>query len=446
MKREPLPHLYCLHVFGCQMNKLDAELVEGVLRESGYEAAEDPEAAGIRLFVTCSVRDHAEARVHSRLGALCAWKRRCPEGIIGVLGCMAQKEGRALLDRHPHVDLVIGTRDFHRLDALLRRVSDGERGIVAVGGEEPPRVRRRVAVRPRPFQAYVAIMRGCDSFCSYCVVPYVRGREVSRPLEAVVEEASRLVEDGVKEITLLGQTVNRYRDPGGRSLPDLLYRLQAMDGLERIGIVTSYCAYVDPPLIEAMAACTKVARYLHLPAQSGSDRILARMGRRYTADRYREVAAELRAAMPDLEIGSDFIVGFPGEREEDFRATERLMEEVRFQQSFVFKYSPRPGTRAAERFPDDVSAPVKEARNARLLEVQHRIAAEKNARLEGETVEVLVEGPSRRNPERYTGRTAYNQIAVFPPCPGLEGSRMKVRVARSTALTLLCEEIVEVET
>jgi tRNA-2-methylthio-N6-dimethylallyladenosine synthase len=433
-----------LNVFGCQMNKLDAELVKSLLFEDGYAFTEDQEEAGVILFVTCSVREHAENRVHSRVGALKAWKKRNPEGVIGILGCMAQKEGTNFIKRHPHVDLVVGTRDFPDIVNLLDRAASGHRGIVALDRGERPDISRNENVRPHRFKAFLSIMRGCDSYCTYCVVPSVRGHEESRPLSGILDEARRLIDTGVLEITLLGQTVNRYDDGNGHRLPELLRSLDAMPGLKRLNFVTSNCAYVDQPLIDAIADCQKVSRFLHLPAQSGSDRILERMNRKYTAGGYLDVVGKLREAVPGMEFGSDFIVGFPGETVEDFEATEQLLEKARFQQSFIFKYSPRPGTLAAEKYVDDVPREVKEARNARLLDLQNRISSAKNARLKGGTVDVLVEGVSRRDPARYTGRTACNQIVAFPGSPELVGRLIRVKVDETTALTLLGNEAVEV--
>ncbi|MHC4944145.1 MAG: tRNA (N6-isopentenyl adenosine(37)-C2)-methylthiotransferase MiaB [Planctomycetota bacterium] len=435
-----------LLIFGCQMNKLDGELIKAVLFEGGYHFIDKEDEAQVVLFVTCSVREHAEDRVHSRLGQLKAWKKKNPRRIIGVLGCMAQKDGERLIRRHPHVDLVVGTRDFPRLVDHLDDVRSGRGGIVALDREERPEVRRNEALRPHPYKAFLSVMRGCRMYCSYCVVPFVRGREESRPMDEILEEAARLLADGVIEITLLGQTVNRYDDGEGNRLPALLRAINGLDGLKRLSFITSHPAFMDDELIEAMAECAAVCRYLHLPAQSGSDAMLKKMNRRYRADDYVQTVNKLRAAMPDMEMGSDFIVGFPGEGEEDFRATRRLMEQVRFQQSFIFKYSPRPGTSAAEEFSDDVPDETKKSRNAELLGLQEKISREKNAVMEGREVEVLVEGVSHRDASRYTGRTVHNQIVVFPGSPDWVGRMVKVRVEQTTPLTLIGAEGAEVLT
>jgi tRNA-2-methylthio-N6-dimethylallyladenosine synthase len=426
-----------LLIFGCQMNKLDGELIKAILFEGGYHFTDGSDEARIVLFVTCSVRAHAEDRVHSRIGQLKTWKKKDPGRIIGVLGCMAQKDGKELIRRHPDVDLVVGTRDFPRLVEYLEDVRAGKGPVVALDREERPQVRRNEALRPHPYKAFLSAMRGCRMYCAYCVVPFVRGREESRPMDEILEEAGRLLSDGVIELTLLGQTVNRYDDGKGNRLPELLRAMNGLDGLKRLNFVTSHPAFMDDGLIEAMADCERVCRYLHLPAQSGSDVMLEKMNRRYRAADYLGIVAGLRGAMPDMELGSDFIVGFPGEEEADFRATARLMEQVRFQQSFIFKYSTRPGTTAARDFTDDVPDEVKKARNAELLALQETISRNKNAALEGREVEVLVEGISHRDASRYTGRTVHNQIVVFPGSADWVGHIVRVRVERSTPLTLI---------
>jgi tRNA-2-methylthio-N6-dimethylallyladenosine synthase len=427
------------------MNKLDAELVRSVLADRGYAFADNADGAGVVLFLTCSVRQHAEDRVHSRLGALKALKKRSPGLVIGIMGCMAQEHANGLFDMHPHLDIVCGTRDFHSIADLVERVRSGERRVMAVETAERPRVHRDERLRPMRFKAFLAVMRGCDNYCSYCIVPSVRGREESRPADEIVEEARRLVVDGVKEITLLGQAVNRYDDGAGVRLPGLLRKLDGLPGLKRLHFVTSYPAYVDSALIDAIAGCRTVTRFLHVPAQSGSNRILRNMNRCYTAEDYIEMADRLREAVPDMELGSDFIVGFPGESEADFEATLDLMRRVRFQQSFIFKYSPRPGTAAARRFEDDVPDNVKRERNARLLHAQETISLEKNELRLGTEAEVLVEGPSRRDASRYTGRTVQNSIVAFPGSDDMVGRFARIRIANCTALTLIGDRVLEVK-
>jgi len=426
-----------LQIFGCQMNKLDAELIRTALEQRGYGFTDSPEEAGLILFITCSVREHAEDRVHSRLGALKRLKRRSSDLVIGVMGCMAQEHREALFRKHPHLDIVCGTRDFPSIADLVERARSGEREVTAVETEAAPAHSRNEKLRPQSFRAYLSIMRGCDRYCSYCIVPFVRGREESRPAEEIAEEAARLVDDGVKEITLLGQSVNHYRDRSGIVLADLLRRLDTIPGLLRLNFVTSYPAFVDGDLIAAIAECRSATRFLHTPPQAGSDAILKKMKRRYTAAEYVEMVSSLREAVPDMEFGGDFIVVFPGETEADFQASLDLLEQVRFQQAFIFKYSPREGTHAAKALEDDVPPEVKKERNSRLLEAQERISLEKNQALVGKELEVLVEGVSRRDRRRVTGRTIQNNIVAFPGGEELTGRIVRVRVDYCTALTLI---------
>ena len=433
-----------IHVFGCQMNKLDGELVSAVLADRGYTFTAADDEAGLILFVTCSVRQHAEERVHSRLGALKGLKKQNPDLVIGILGCMAQEHGSRLFDKHRHLDVVCGTRDFQHVADLVERVRSGESQVAAVESAARPEVVRDTNQRPALFSAYLGVMRGCNQFCSYCIVPFVRGREESRPADEVVDEARRLIDDGVKEITLLGQAVNRYDDGCGTRLAELLVRLDSLSGLKRLHFVTSYPSHVDDALIAAIRDCPTVTRFLHVPAQTGSNAILERMNRRYSVEDYVAMVDALRAAVPDMEFGSDFIAGFPGESDDDFNATVALLERVRFQQSFIFKYSPRPGTLAAKKYTDDVPDAVKRDRNARLLAVQEAISIEKNAALVGAEVEVLVTGRSRRDENRFTGRTVYNNIAAFRGEEEMIGRFARLRVARTTALTLLCDDVPEV--
>ena len=429
-----------LRCFGCQMNKLDGELILSALTEAGYEVAPSPDDADVILYNTCSVRAHAEDRVYSHLGTLKSAKRRRPELIVGVMGCMAQKEGARLLERAPHVDLVCGTRMFPRIAELLQQVRRDRGPVVAVQETAMGPVRRCAAVRPRRAQAFVSIMRGCDNYCAYCVVPYLRGRETSRPVADVVDEVRRLADEGVVEVTLLGQTVNAYGKSlrNGVGLADLLEALDPIAGLERIRFVTSHPKDMSAEILAAVGALPKVCEHLHMPAQAGADRVLKLMGRGYTNGQYRDLVALARELIPGVAIASDFIVGFPSETAEEFQATARLVADVRFQNSFIFKYSPRPGT-AAARLADDVPAEEKRRRNQVLLKIQQQQSEAANAEFRGQEVEVLVEGPSRSDPERLTGRLRTNHIAVFAGGEGLVNRMVNVRIADSTALTLYGE-------
>lgn len=438
----PLPRRR-VHVeaFGCQMNVLDGELALAGLRRMGYEKAEDPEAADLVVFNTCSVRAHAEERVLSRIGRLRLRKSRDPGFRIAVMGCMAQRMAGDLLRTAPHVDVVCGTRQFDRLGEFLERAETTGRPVVAVETEGDPGGERDTEVRPERFGAYISVMRGCHHRCSYCIVPHVRGgRETSRPVGEVVAEARALAADGVVEVTLLGQNINSYgQGPDRRSgLPALLRAVHEVEEIRRIRFLTSNPMDIGIELLEAMAELPKVMEYLHFPAQSGSDRILRRMARGYTAERYLEIARIARRTVPGIELASDFIVGFPGETESDFRGTVDLMEEVRFQQSFIFKYSPRPGTKAAG-LSDDVPEEVKRERNRILLEVQQRHSLAINQGRIGRSLEVLVTGPSARRADRLAGRTRTNQIAVFPGSPDLAGRFRPVTIRRVSPLTLIGE-------
>ena len=435
-----------LHVvtFGCQMNKLDSELVAGRLLEDGCREARSLAEADVVVINTCSVRQHAEDKVWSLLGALRRRKERNPAMVIAVVGCMAQREGARILERMPHVDIVCGPQELGRLPELVAEAREGRRRLVATGQSAVclPRV---VARRPNRFQAFVAVMRGCDNFCSYCIVPYVRGRERSRAPEEIEEEVRRLVADGCKEITLLGQNVNSY----GRTLEPpttlaaLLRRLDRIEGLERIRFVTSHPKDATDELFQAMAELPRVCHHLHMPAQSGSNRILREMNRRYSREHYLERLARLRELVPDVEVASDFIVGFPGETDEEFEETVDLVRQAEFLNCFIFKYSPRPGTRAA-RMPDDVPWEVKRQRNRHLLAVQEEIMRRRQAAMVGKVVEVLVEGPSKRDATKLTGRTRQNHIVAFPGEPAMAGRTVLVRITDSTPLTLFGEVVREV--
>jgi tRNA-2-methylthio-N6-dimethylallyladenosine synthase len=450
---------YLLTSYGCQMNKLDSELVESRLRAAGYERAEGEGDADVVLLNTCSVRQHAEDRVWSRLGVLRRLKRQRPAMVVGVLGCMAQEHQRYLQARMPHVDLVVGPSAFGDIDAKVdgaRRLNLAQAGradadplsgagIVAVDqGVSGDLIRRDVRVRPHRSQAYVSVMRGCNMPCSYCIVPATRGREISRPLVDIVDETQRLCDDGVSEITLLGQTVNAYGRDLGRdvTLARLLRALHEIPALRRIAFITSHPNFLSPELVEALAELPRVARYLHLPAQSGSDAVLKAMRRGYTFDRYLRRVDELRARAPDIELHSDWIVGYPGETDADFARSVELMERVRFAQSYVFKYSPRPGTHAAA-LPDEVPDAVKAERNQILLEVQERHTAAQLAALVGSVQEVLVEGQSKVA-GRLSGRTVHHRIVHFDATDrDLIGRYLPVRITAALGHSLLGEVLAE---
>ncbi len=433
-----MPRVF-IETFGCQMNKLDSELILGRLLSLGYEEARSPDDADVILFNTCSVRKHAEERVFSRAGALKRRKERDHYLLIGVIGCMAQKDAVEVASRLPHVDLVCGTRMLHRLPELIEEARSRS-PVLAVATPEDFRLSRSGSFRRNHFQAFVAAMRGCDNFCSYCIVPYVRGREISRPTDEIADEVKTLVDDGCVEITLLGQNIDSYgkRLSPRADLAHLLARLDRIDGLRRIRFVTSHPLDFSDRMISAIADLPSVCENVHLPPQSGSDRILKLMKRGYTSAYYRDLAAKLRDAVPDVTIAADFIVGFPTESDDDFRQSCSLLQDVGFQNSFIFKYSPRPGTAAAD-MPDDVPPEEKARRNNLLLDIQRRISLTQKTALIDSTQEVLVEGPSKRDRSKLTGRTRTNHIVAFEGPQALEGTFVGVRITSCTPLTLFGE-------
>jgi tRNA-2-methylthio-N6-dimethylallyladenosine synthase len=404
-------HKLFIETVGCQMNMLDSELVVAALRKQGYELTPDVALADTVLFNTCSVREHAEHKIYSALGRLKHSKNRRPEQVIGVIGCMAQKDQSLIFRRAPHVDIVVGTGQLAQIPELLEQSRADREQRLAVSLDRRDATRQEVSdsfqsydplrdpeMRPSPFQAFVRIQIGCDKFCTYCVVPMTRGPEQGRPPRHILHEVRKLADEGVKEVTLLGQTVNSYRHTeDGRiwRLSDLLAAMHDTPGLERIKFVTNFPRDMTDDLLQAVRDLPKVARYLHVPAQSGCNDVLKRMKRGYTIEQYREMFGRIRDVMPDCAVSSDFIVGFCGETEESFQKSMELVRECRFKNSFIFKYSPRPGTKADDLLPDDVLEADKRRRNNELLALQNAISEEDNAALIGRDFEVLVEGLSK---------------------------------------------------
>jgi len=411
-----------LETFGCQMNVLDSELVSGQLSALGYRFTSDINAAQVVLYNTCSVRELSEQKVLSRLGRLKIRKAGQPELVIGVIGCMAERDGVRMLRRLPHVDLLCGPGELDQLPALLENVLVTGKQQHALAGNTSRRTHTLEAVEEdglelldlsrsfspveSKFQAYIRIVRGCNKFCTYCVVPYTRGPEVSRSPQAILDEARKLVDAGCLEITLLGQTVNHYvheetiSAAGGPALrrttfADLLYRLhELLPELPRLRFLTSFPADFGDDILQVMAQNPRICRYLHIPAQSGSDRILKMMNRGYTCESYLELLERARNIVPDIAFAGDAIVGFPTETDADYQTTRELVQAARYKNCFIFKYSPRPGTLAIKRYPDDVPEALKRERNNDLLKVQNQICHELNRQLVGKTVTVLCEGPS----------------------------------------------------
>ena len=411
------------------MNEHDSERMAGILESQGFVPAASAEDAEMVILNTCSIRDKAEQKFYSELGRLAHLKGRGGNKVtIAVAGCIAQQEGEKLLSRTPSVDMVIGPSDIARLSAMIEKKRDLGRPVVETGGD--PEYHRRLvpASRTDGLKAWVSIMYGCDNFCTYCVVPYLRGRERSRPPRDIVAEVRVLGEQGYREITLLGQNVNSY----GKGLqepctfPELLRRVQDADGIERVRFVTSHPRDLSDALIGAIRDLTKVCESIHLPVQSGADRVLASMNRRYTSAEYRDKVQKLRKAVPDMVITTDIIVGFPGETADDFACTLRLLQEVEYDNIFAFKYSKRTHTKALG-IPGHLAEEVKEERLAQVLELQKAISLRKNERHVGSVQEVLVEGASKKG-GMLTGRTRGNKSVNFPGPVHLRGSLVNVRI------------------
>ena len=400
------------HTFGCQQNEADTERIRGMLHEMGYEMTDDVNEADFILFNTCAVREHAEDRAFGNIGALSHLKKRRPEVVIALCGCMAQQEKNVqkIKKSYPQVSLLFGTHALWRFPSLLYRVLSGEKRVFDIGGEDDIAEGLPV-LRAQGAKAWLSIMYGCNNFCTYCIVPYVRGRERSRRPEEIEKELRELVAAGYKEITLLGQNVNSYGKDLGLDIDfaDLLLRLNAVPGDFWLRFMTSHPKDAGPRLFDAMADCEKVAKQLHLPFQSGSDEILRRMNRRYTAEEYKALIADARKKMPDITLSSDIIVGFPGETEEDFEQTLALVREVLFDLLFTFLYSPRSGTPAAS-YEDNATHAEKQARFERLLKAQDEIVAERQAAYQGRRLRLLVDGEAKGPDYPFTARTEGNLL------------------------------------
>jgi len=433
------PPTFRVETWGCQMNVLDSERMAGSLRARGYAPAREGSPADVVLLNTCAVREKAEAKVYSALGVLASRKREHPDLVIGVTGCVAQVEAGEILERAPWVDFVLGTGQVEKVGEIVERVRRERQRVTALELPiESPVYQFRQISRGSRFQAYVTVIEGCDQFCTFCIVPFTRGRERSRRSEEVLEELALLAARGYSEVTLLGQTVNAYRDPReGFGLGELLRRCAAVRGVRRLRFLTSHPIFLDDDILDALARGGTIAPYLHLPAQSGSDRVLYRMKRRYDAARYLEILGRIRRAVPEIALSSDFIVGFPGETEEDFEATLLLIREARFASLFAFRYSPRPGT-ASARWGRDQEVPKEIAaeRLSRLLALQEELQAEANRGLVGREFEVLIEGADRKGESR--GRTPCNRIVHLPSLLA-PGTYARVRITRGLPNSLLGE-------
>ena len=445
---------FLIHTYGCQMNVRDSEAVEALLVAAGYEKAEGEEDADIVIVNSCTVRQKAEEKAVGKAGNLIAAKK-----ITGLMGCAVKRMGEDVFRRLPKLDFAVGPRRCGLIPRILERIRAGESRILETGDDEVPSgmdAHPDSGKSAGSFQAFVTVLLGCDNRCSYCIVPDVRGHEYSRPAREVVAEVRALAAHGVKEVCLLGQSVLRYGvrnaawegegpDPDGytEAFPRLLKELCKIDGIERIRFTSAHPKGCTDELVRVYRTEPKVCRHLHLPVQSGSDRVLAEMGRRYTRAEYLAAVRKLRDFDPEFAVTTDVIVGYPGETEEDFEATRSLMEEAGFDNSFVFKYSPRPGTRSAK-LPDDVPTAEKERRDQVLLADQEARGQRRNDRLVGTVREVLAEGPSKRNAARWSGRDSGNRIVVWDVAEGCRetvGARVKLRITAAHPQILVGEKV-----
>jgi len=431
---------YFIQTYGCQMNERDSETIAGILEEEmGYQAASGPEEADLIVVNTCCVRESAENRIYGSIGQLKRYKYKNPNLLIAVCGCMAQEKEtpEKIRKRVPHVDLVFGTHNLHQLPELVRRAQESGEMVVDVW-ESAGEVREHLpARRGQKFKAWVNITFGCNNFCSYCIVPYVRGRERSRRPEEIVREVDELARDGCKEVTLLGQNVNSYGSDleEGVDFAELLRRLDKVEGIQRIRFMTSHPRDFTTEMVQVIADSEKVCEHFHLPLQAGSNSVLRRMNRGYTRERYLKLVDEIRRLIPSASITTDLIVGFPGETEKDFEDTLDMVRRVEFDNAFTFIYSPRLGT-AAARMPDQVPEPVKKERLERLMTVQYPVARRKNEALVGATVSILGEGKSKTNAQVQMGRTRTNKIVLFESSKDLTGRFGKVRIEEAKTWTL----------
>lgn len=423
-----------LHIttWGCQMNEYDSSKMADLLNSThGLELTDKPEEADVLLLNTCSIREKAQEKVFSQLGRWKNWKKDKPELIIGVGGCVASQEGEHIRERAPFVDIVFGPQTLHRLPEMINKIRGGGRAIVDISFPEIEKFDRLPEPRAEGPTAFVSIMEGCNKYCSFCVVPYTRGEEVSRPVDDVLFEIAQLAEQGVREVNLLGQNVNAYRgetfDGGICTFAELLRLVAAIDGIDRVRYTTSHPIEFTDDIIEVYRDTPELVSFLHLPIQSGSDRVLTMMKRNHTALEYKAIIRKLREVRPNIQISSDFIVGFPGETAEDFEQTMKVIEQVNFDMSFSFIYSARPGTPAAD-LPDDISEEEKKERLARLQQRINHQAMQFSRAMLGTEQRVLVEGPSKKDIMELTGRTENNRIVNFQGTPDMIGKFVDIKI------------------
>ncbi|OCL26232.1 tRNA (N6-isopentenyl adenosine(37)-C2)-methylthiotransferase MiaB [Orenia metallireducens] len=430
---------YLIQTYGCQMNEHDSEKLAGVLECEGYRPTEELTEADIIILNTCCVRENAELKVYGKVGQLKRLKEKNPDLIIGICGCMMQQEDvvNEIKTKYRHVDIVFGTHNIHHFPELLKQAKEQKNPLVQVWDENTELIPDMPVQRTDDHRAWVTTIYGCNNFCTYCIVPYVRGREKSRPIEDIVREVEELSADGVKEVTLLGQNVNSYGNDfeNKTDFADLLTALNEVEGLARIRFMTSHPKDCSDRLIEAVAKLEKVCDHFHLPVQAGSNKVLKAMNRNYTREEYMDLIERVRAKNPNAAISTDVIVGFPGESEEDFQDTLDLFEKVEYDMAYSFMYSKRTGTPAAkmeEQVPDD----IKNDRLQRLIDLQTKISMTKNQPYLNQTVEVLVEGESKNNPDTLTGRTTSNKIVIFEGDKNLTGQLVNVKIDKVQSWTL----------
>ncbi len=422
-----------VETYGCQMNVADTEVVLSVMNGIGYKLTQQADQADVIFVNTCSVRDNAEARVKQRVSELKNHKRNNPEVLIGILGCMAERLRTELIDKNNVVDLVVGPDEYRKLPKLIEDAQAGLRGI-AVKLSRVENYDDITPLRTEGISAWLSVMRGCDKFCTFCVVPFTRGRERSRSLKSVIEEVRNLSAQGFKEVTLLGQNVNSYHD-GKNDFSDLLKSVAEVDSTIRIRYMTSHPQDMDDKLIETIAAHKNICKYVHLPVQSGSNRILKLMNRTYTIEHYLDLMGKIKRAMPEASFSTDFIAGFPTETNEDHQMTLDIMKEVRYDGAFMFKYSPRENTKAWD-MGDDVPEELKVERLSEIIEIQSVISQKINQSIIGKEVEVLIERDSSRSPDDLLGRTDTNKKTLFPREDAIVGQYRKVKIERTNAQTL----------
>jgi tRNA-2-methylthio-N6-dimethylallyladenosine synthase len=422
-----------IETYGCQMNMADTEIVLSIMHDAGFSRTDLLTEADIVLINTCAVRDNAEQRIIGRLGDFYHYKKTNPNVVIGVIGCMAERVRKDLMESIDFIDVIVGPDEYRKLPVLVEAAREGEKGI-AVRLSRVEKYDDIIPFRTEGLSAWVSIMRGCDKFCTFCVVPFTRGRERSRPIASILKEVENIGQRGFKEVTLLGQNVNSYCD-GKYDFPDLLTAVADIDQKLRIRFMTSHPQDMSKKLIDAMTSRTNICKYIHLPVQSGSDRILELMNRTYTADHYLKLIHSIKEMIPDISLSTDIIAGFPTETEEDHKKTLDILHTVEFDGAYTFKYSPRENTKAWS-MSDDVPEEIKHRRLSEVIDVQRAISFQRNKTMIGKTVEVLVEGPSKKSKSDFCGRTDTNKMVVFPKNGDAIGDYIDIVIERINSATL----------